>query len=230
MNQSYPLRTICYGTHSGEAVKTQKSTLDLLGPLITSKTRLKLLLRFFLNQNLSGYLQGLSKELDENTNSIRVELNRLEEAGLLSSELQGRRKLYQVNLAHPLTSDITSIVRKVAGIDALVDKVVDNLPGLSQVWICGALARGIQGDSIDCVLIGTDLNSKYIAGLSARVKELTGKKVNTQVLEQMPDEKREQCLLVWEKGANNDCPVAGKFYSKQQRKTSTGHACDIIVI
>ena len=199
MNQSYPLRTICYGTHSGEAVKTQKITLDLLGPLITSKTRLKLLLRFFLNQNLSGYLQGLSKELDENTNSIRVELNRLEEAGLLSSELQGRRKLYQVNLAHPLTSDITSIVRKVSGIDALVDKVVDNLPGLSQVWICGALARGIQGDSIDCLLIGTDLNSKYIAGLGARVKELTGKKVNTQVLEQMPDEKREQCLLVWEK-------------------------------
>ena len=199
MIHSHPLRTICYGTHSGEAVKTQKITLDLLGPLITSKTRLKLLLRFFLNQNLSGYLQGLSKELDENTNSIRVELNRLEEAGLLSSELQGRRKLYQVNLAHPLTSDLTSIVRKVAGIDALVDKVVDNLPGLSQVWICGALARGIQGDSIDCLLIGTDLNSKYIAGLSARVKELTGKKVNTQVLEQMPNEKREQCLLVWEK-------------------------------
>ena len=197
MNQSYPLRTICYGTHSGEAVKTQKSTLDLLGPLITSKTRLKLLLRFFLNQNLSGYLQGLSKELDENTNSIRVELNRLEEAGLLSSELQGRRKLYRVNDSHPLTSDLTSIVRKVSGIDALVDKVVENLPGLSQVWICGALARGIQGDSIDCLLIGTDLNSKYIAGLSARVKELTGKKVHTQVLEQMPDEKREQCLLVW---------------------------------
>ena len=173
--------------------------MDLLGPLITSKTRLKLLLRFFLNQNLSGYLQGLSKELDENTNSIRVELNRLEEAGLLSSELQGRRKLYQVNLAHPLTSDLTSIVRKVSGIDALVDKVVDNLPGLSQVWVCGALARGIQGDSIDCLLIGTDLNSKYIAGLSARVKELTGKKVNAQILESMPADKAAACLLVWEK-------------------------------
>ena len=210
MNQSYPLRTICYGTHSGEAVKTQKITLDLLGPLITSKTRLKLLLRFFLNQNLSGYLQGLSKELDENTNSIRVELNRLEEAGLLSSELQGRRKLYQVNVAHPLTSDLTSIVRKVAGIDALVDKVVDNLPGLSQVWICGALARGIQGDSIDCVLIGTDLNSKYIAGLSARVKELTGKKVNAQILESMPADKVQHVYWSGKKAANNDCPVAGK--------------------
>jgi len=188
------------GLTAAKPLKTKTNTLDLLGPLITSKTRLKLLLRFFLNQNLSGYLQGLSKELDENTNSIRVELNRLEQAGLLASELEGRKKLYRVNDSHPLTVDLTSIVRKVSGIDALVDKVVDNLPGLSQVWICGALARGIQGDAIDCLLIGENLDRKYIEGLSARVKELTGKKVNALMLEQMPDEKREQCLLVWEKG------------------------------
>ena len=188
------------GLTAAKPLKTKTNTLDLLGPLITSKTRLKLLLRFFLNQNLSGYLQGLSKELDENTNSIRVELNRLEQAGLLASELEGRKKLYRVNDSHPLTADLTSIVRKVSGIDALVDKVVDNLPGLSQVWICGALARGIQADAIDCLLIGESLDRKYIEGLSARVKELTGKKVNALMLEQMPDEKREQCLLVWEKG------------------------------
>ena len=117
----------------------------------------------------------------------------------MASEFAVRRKLYLVNGSHHLTADLTSIVRKVAGIDALVDKVVDNLPGLSQVWICGALARGIQGDSIDCILIGQNLDRKYIAGLSARVKELTGKKVNTQLLGQMPAEKFEQCLLVWQK-------------------------------
>ena len=199
VNQSYPLTIRRYGTHSGEAVKTQKITLDLLGPLITSKTRLKLLLRFFLNQNLSGYLQGLSKELDENTNSIRVELNRLEEAGLLSSELQGRRKLYQVNLAHPLTSDLTSIVRKVSGIDALVERVVANLPGLKQVWVCGDLARGIQSERIEAVLIGTNLDPEYIAGLSSKVKKLTGKKVNAQTLERMPSNRTAGCLLVWQK-------------------------------
>jgi DNA-binding transcriptional ArsR family regulator len=187
------------GLTAAKPLKSKTDTLDLLGPLITSKTRLKLLLRFFLNQNLSGYLQGLSKELDENTNSIRVELNRLEQAGLLASELEGRKKLYRVNNSHPLTADLTSIVRKVSGIGALVDKVVDNLPGLSQVWICGALARGIQADAIDCLLIGENLDRKYIEGLSARVNALTGKKVNALVLEQMPDEKREQCLLVWEK-------------------------------
>ena len=198
VNQSYPLRTICYGTHSGEAVKTQTNTLDLLGPLITSKTRLKLLLRFFLNQNLSGYLQGLSKELDENTNSIRVELNRLEEAGMLSSALEGRRKLYRVNALHPLASDITSIVRKVAGIDTVIDRVVENLPGLKQVWICGDLARGVSSGSIDCILIGEELDADYIAGLSATVHKLVGMNVNARVMTEIKDEMVSACLLVWE--------------------------------
>ena len=101
-----------------------------LGPFITSKTRLKLLTRFFINHSIDGYLQGFSQELEANTNSIRVELNRLEKAGLLASQTQGRRKLYSVNSAHPLTSDLTSIVRKVSGIDTLVDRVTINLPSL----------------------------------------------------------------------------------------------------
>ena len=185
MNQSYPQRTICYGTQKGEALKTHKITLDLLAPIITSKTRLKLLLRFFLNQNLSGYLQGLSKELDENTNSIRLELNRLEEAGMLNATLEGRRKLYRVNALHPLhplhplAFDITSIVRKVAGIDTVIDRVVEDLPGLKQIWICWDLARGIPSDSIDCILIGKELDEAYIAGLSGKVHKVVGKKVNT---------------------------------------------------
>ena len=171
--------------------------IDLLGPLITSKTRLKLLLRFFLNQNLSGYLQGLSKELDENTNSIRVELNRLEKAGILYSELEGRRKLYRVNDQHPLTENLTNIVRKVTGVDALVDRVVGRLPGLEQVWICGKLAQGLQSDQIDCKFVGEDLDESYIQDLSARVEELTGKIVNVKISSEINPEQLEQCLLIW---------------------------------
>jgi len=186
-----------YVTHRGEAVNKPFVPIDLLGPLITSKTRLKLLSRFFLNQSLSGYLQGLSKELEENTNSIRVELNRLEEAGMLNSTLEGRRKLYRVNALHPLASDITSIVRKVEGIDTVIDRVVENLPGLKQVWICGDLARGVSSGSINCMLIGKELDAEYIAGLSGKVHKRIGKKVNTQVMEDINDEMVSGSLLVW---------------------------------
>ena len=118
---------------------------------------------------------------------------------MLNSTLEGRRKLYRVNALHPLASDITSIVRKVAGIDTVIDRVVENLPGLKQVWICGDLARGVQGNSIDCILIGEELDADYIAGLSGKVHKLVGKKVNTQVLEEIKDEMVSGSLLVWER-------------------------------
>ena len=47
----------------------------MLGELITSKTRLRLLIKFFISQANKGYLNGLANEIVESTNSIRKELN-----------------------------------------------------------------------------------------------------------------------------------------------------------
>ena len=179
-------------------MKNNSVPIDLLGPLITSKTRLKLLLRFFLNHNLSGYLQGLSKELDQNTNSIRVELNRLEKAGILSSKLEGRRKLYRVNEQHPLAENLTTIVRKVTGVEALVERVVGRLQGLKEVWIYGELANGLQSEVIECVLVGEELDEAYIEELCSRVKELTGKTLKAEVSAEIHPEQLGKCLQVWE--------------------------------
>ena len=173
---------------------------NLLGPLITSKTRLKLLLRFFVNQDLSGYLHGLSKELEENSNSVRVELNRLEQAGMLQSQMEGRRKLYRVNKKHPLTSDLTTMLRKVTGIDAIIERVVERVKqNLYQVWICGKLAQGLESDVIEVVLVGSDVDKVYIEELMGRVAEVIEKQIKYEVLPGMREEKRSECLLVWEK-------------------------------
>jgi predicted ArsR family transcriptional regulator len=187
-------------THHGEAVKKGYMPTNLLTPLITSKTRLKLLLRFFLNQNSSGYLQGLSKELDENTNSIRVELNRLEEAGLLSAQEQGRRKVYSVNTAHPLTTDLSNMLRKVTGIDALVDRVVSRIGDtLEQVWITGALAMGINSDELEVTLVGEALDTDYLGELMNKVETIIEKSITWQVCSGDSDIDLETALLVWQK-------------------------------
>ena len=55
----------------------------MIETLISSKTRIKLLLKFFLNSNTTAYLRSLESEFGESTNAIRIELNRLEEAGML---------------------------------------------------------------------------------------------------------------------------------------------------
>lgn len=195
-----PFLYMAHVTHCGEAVSNPPMPTNLLGPLITSKTRLKLLLRFFVNQDLSGYLQGLSKELEENSNSVRVELNRLEQAGMLQSEMEGRRKLYRVNKKHPLTSDLTTMLRKVTGIDAIIERVVKRVKeNLDQVWICGKLAQGLESDVIEVVLVGSDVDEEYIAELMGKVAKVTEKQINYDVLPIMPQEKRSECLLIWEK-------------------------------
>ena len=189
---------------------------NLLGPLITSKTRLKLLLRFFVNQDVSGYLQGLSKELDENSNSVRVELNRLEEAGMLISELEGRKKLYRVNKSHPLTSDLTSMLRKVTGIDSLVERVVERIgEQLEQVWILGSLAQGLDSKTIEVLLIGKDLDSMYITNLIQKAEEHIGKGIKcTRLAHSTTQNKWRQDYWFGKNTPKNDSPVASKSYSE----------------
>ena len=55
----------------------------MLNQLITSKTRLRLLIKFFISQTNKGYLNGLANEMGESTNSIRKELNHLYDAGYI---------------------------------------------------------------------------------------------------------------------------------------------------
>ena len=156
-------------------------------------------MRFFINQDIGGYLQGLAKELEENSNSIRVELNRLEEAGMLKSSVKGRRKMYHVNSNHPLTTDISKIIRKVTGIDALVDRVVDRMgKDLQQVWICGQIAKGIDSSTLEVLLVGKVMDMDYVAELIGKVESTINKTIEYAIAPTVSESQRENCLLVWD--------------------------------
>ena len=127
----------------------------MLNTLITSKTRINLLLKFFLNPGTKAYLRELAKEFGESTNAIRVELNRLSDAKLLQSTNLGRKVIYRANSKHSLFSDIQSVVRKYVGLDRLVEDVVNRLGSIDAAYVVGDYARGIDSGLIDIVLIGT---------------------------------------------------------------------------
>ena len=156
-------------------------------------------MRFFINQDIGGYLQGLAKELEENSNSIRVELNRLEEAGMLKSSVKGRRKMYHVNSNHPLTTDISKIIRKVTGIDALVDRVVERMgKDLQQVWICGELAKGIDSSTLEVLLVGKGMDMDYVAELISKLESTINKTIEYAIAPTASESQRESSLLVWD--------------------------------
>ena len=84
----------------------------MIETLISSKTRIKLLLKFFLNSETTSYLRGLESEFGDSTNAIRLELNRLEEAGMLTSSLKGNKRFFKSNTSHPLYTEVHNILLK----------------------------------------------------------------------------------------------------------------------
>ena len=84
----------------------------MLDSLITSKTRLRLLIKFFLNITNKGYLNGLANEFGESTNSVRKELNNLSSAGYLEKYNENNKIVYKANASHPLFKIIQKVVKK----------------------------------------------------------------------------------------------------------------------
>ena len=150
----------------------------MLDNLITSKTRLRLLVKFFLNAATEGYLRGLADELDENTNAIRKELNNLSEAGFIIRSEEGSKITYQANPTNPFFSILQQLVRKYVGIDALIEQIIDKAGSVEQVFLIGDYAKGIDSGHIEVVLIGEPLNHPYLDQLSAKVANLVQKKIS----------------------------------------------------
>lgn len=148
----------------------------MIEALISSKTRIKLLYKFFLNSNTKSYLRGLEEEFQESTNSIRVELNRFETAGFLESSSEGNKKLFKANTKHPLFKDIHSILLKMTGIEHVVDYILQRIGNLEKVYLVGKLARGTDSDIIDLVLVG-DINTPYLVELIGKAEKKINKKI-----------------------------------------------------
>ena len=126
----------------------------MLDSLITSKTRIKLLLKFFINPQTKAYLRELAKEFGESTNSVRLELNRLTKANLLESQNCGRTILYNANTEHTFFRDIQRIALKYVGIDRIAEDIVQSLGEVKSAYIIGDYAKGIDSGIIDLVITG----------------------------------------------------------------------------
>jgi len=154
----------------------------MLESLITSKTRLKLLLKFFLNKDNKSYLRNLEAEFGESTNAIRHELNRMESAGLLTTEHIGNKKYFRANVQHPLFPDINNIIRKTIGIDQIIDRVVSKMGDLKQTYLLGELALGNDSGVIDLLLVGEDIDRAYVTQLVEKAEKHLSRKIRFLIL------------------------------------------------
>lgn len=167
---------------------------SMLDSLITSKTRLRLLVKFFLNAANEGYLRGLAEELDENTNAIRKELNHLSDAGLIDRNEVGTKITYRANNKHPFFTILHQLVRKYVGLDAIIETIVGKAGDIEKVYLLGDYARGVDSGHIEVLVQGNELNETYLQQLSTKVANLIQKRVSVYT----GGERKDELVLIYE--------------------------------
>ncbi len=155
----------------------------MIGTLITSQTRIKLLKKFFLNSCTKAHLRGLESEFGDSTNAIRVELNRFEEAGLLVSSHDSNKKMYQANEKHPLFADIHNIILKETGLDKVIEKIIHRMGDLTCVYLTGDFAHGKDSSVIELILVGNNIDREYLSRKVIQAEGLVGRKVTYEVFD-----------------------------------------------
>ena len=174
----------------------------MIETLISSKTRIKLLLKFFLNSRTTAYLRSLESQFGESTNGIRIELNRLEKAGMLRSFAQGNKKFFQANTDHPLYHDIHNIVMKYVGLDQVIANVIERLGEVKAVYLAGEFARGLDSDIIDLILVG-GINQEYLMHLIDRAESMVSRRIRYLIYDEQDafnatwQQKDPAPLLIW---------------------------------
>ena len=149
----------------------------MLNQLITSKTRLRLLIKFFISQANRGYLNGLASEFKESTNSIRKELNHLSEAGYLEKYKDNNKVAYKANTNHPMFDILQKVVFKHLGLEEIIEHVLAQMGEVLQIHLIGDYAKGLDTGNIEVLLIGEQLNTAYIAQLEEKIEKLIERKV-----------------------------------------------------
>ena len=149
----------------------------MLNSLITSKTRLRVLVKFFIRAANKGHLNSLASEFGESTNGVRKELNKLKDAGYLVSNKEQNKVIYRANTKHPLYSVLQQLVKKHLRLDEMVETIVKRIGDVQKIILIGDYAKGIDSGLIEVLLIANDINLEYIDELEKKLKNKIGRKV-----------------------------------------------------
>ena len=114
--------------------------------------------------------------------TVRQELKRLAQLGLVDEQPDGNRTYYSANRQHPLYPDIHNIVLKTSG---MVDVLRDALQGepIDVAFVFGSIARGEEQphSDIDLMVIGS-IGLRQLSRCLTGVSEMLGREINPHIL------------------------------------------------
>ncbi len=155
----------------------------VIDSLFLGKIRVALLTKLILNPLSKVYLRGLERDLGVSSNTVRLELNKLQEMRLIQVQDEDKNskvKYYMVNQAHPMFQNLREVILQFAGLDQIVDQIIKKLGNVDQVFLTGELLQGKNSPFVDLVVV-SNVDRQYLYQLIEKVEPLIKKKVRVGI-------------------------------------------------
>lgn len=147
----------------------------MLEELMGSRTRGKILSLFFLHPDEEFYVREIVRKVKENHNSVRRELNKLTNLGVLLSNRKGNLRYFQINKKFPIYEELKMIYVKTDGIGNEIKNILEEQKRIEMAFIYGSWAEGKERllSDIDLFIVGEVDEDMLIESLNTLEKKLS---------------------------------------------------------
>jgi predicted nucleotidyltransferase len=155
----------------------------ILGTLLGSKLRAKVLGWLFTHPDERYFVRQLTALVAEDSTNVSRELARLEKTGILISTTEGKQKYYQANRQSPLFNELHGIIVKTVGVvDVLRSALAPSIGQIKVAFIFGSIASGDERrrSDIDVMIVGR-ISFEDVVSLLSPAEEKLGRDVNPVV-------------------------------------------------
>ncbi len=146
----------------------------MLKDLITSKTRVKILLLFLDDPGSMYHVREIVRRVSEEINAVRRELILLEKKGILQREPRANRVYYYLDKNYPFYFDLIRLHAKTNGLGADIIRNRVKLGKIKYSMLSGKFVRNIREneEGVDLLIVGTVV----LPELTLIVKQEEGKR------------------------------------------------------
>jgi predicted nucleotidyltransferase len=159
------------------------TTVGALGDLIFGQTRGGVLALLYGHPDQRFFVREISRHVGTSAGTVQRELETLSQFGLIGRSVSGRQVYYQANRAHPVFSEIHSLIAKTVGVFQLLGSALAPFAKrVSLAFVYGSMARQDEnaGSDVDLMIVG-DVTLDEILTQLAPVERAISREINPTV-------------------------------------------------
>jgi predicted nucleotidyltransferase len=157
--------------------------MSTLSPVLFAEYRSRVLGLLLLHPERTYYLREVARLTGTVPGTLKREMDKLLEVGLLTVKKVGNQNHYRANQECPVYVDLANILRKTSGInDVVMNALLPLSEKLQSAFIFGSVASGKENakSDIDLMLIG-EVSYSEVLSLVHPLQEQLGREINPKI-------------------------------------------------